>query len=181
LFNQLKKYQVGSCFRTYEVNGETVSVDVFDHLYDDDKGCSWNEVSGRYTQTSDKFYLPKKLRSNPSHGNKQSSGEYINPHHPYEDGYEGNESEILDSMREVYIWNLKYYNKLLKNGVAKELARILLPQGIYSEAYWTVSLQSIIHFLKQRTGPDSQLEIQKLAQGILKLVKPDLDKIGVEL
>ena len=50
VFRQAFKYQVGSGWRTYEVGGEAVSLEVFDVLFDTDKGCSWNEVSGRYVQ-----------------------------------------------------------------------------------------------------------------------------------
>jgi hypothetical protein len=44
----------------------------------------------------------------------------------------------------------RLYRERLERGVAKELARILLPQNVYTQAYWTVSLQGVIHFLAQR-------------------------------
>jgi thymidylate synthase (FAD) len=171
LFNQLKKYQVGSGFRSYEVEGKTVSLEVFDEFYDIDKGCSWNEISGRYTQTSEEFYIPKKLRSNPAHGNKQSSGVF-NKIHLEED-------DILATLRETSKWLIDGYKLLIENGVAKEIARMMLPQNIYSECYWTVSLQAIIWFLHQRLKPDAQFEIRQLAEGIYTLLKPDLDKLGL--
>lgn len=177
LFNQLKKYQVGSGFRSYEVEGKTVSLEVFDEFYDIDKGCSWNEVSGRYTQTSEEFYIPKKLRSNPGHGNKQSSGDYTNPN--TDPASWNSEEEILNSMLEDCKWRLHRYSHLIRNGVAKEIARIELPQSIYTECYWTVSLQAIIWFLHQRLKPDAQFEIRQLAEGIYTLLKPDLDKLGL--
>ena len=71
------------------------------------------------------------------------------------------------------------YKDLIHQGVAKEIARMILPQNIYSEAYWTVSLQSVIHFLHQRLKPDAQLEIRLLAEGIYELIKEDLDKLGL--
>lgn len=178
LFRQLMKYQVGSVFRTYEVDGKEVKVDIFDHLYDDDKGCSWNEISGRYTQTSEQFYIPKKLRSNPSHGNKQSSGEYKNPLQPYEVDHMYPES-IYFNMATKCKESLYLYNQYIKNGVAKEICRMFLPQAIYSEAYWTVSLQSILHFLKQRGKKESQLEIRLLALAIYTLIEKDIENIGI--
>ena len=75
VLRQWLKYQVGSTWRTYEVEGEEVSVEAFDLMFDTDKGCSWNELSGRYVEMEPEFYVPKKFRSNPSHGNKQSSAE----------------------------------------------------------------------------------------------------------
>lgn len=171
LFNQLKKYQVGSGFRTYEVNQETVSLGVFDHFYDTDKGCSWNEISGRYVQTSKDFYIPEKARANPPHGNKQASKEI------------GPESKTHEIMRSEMFLAIKSamdtYDFLINLGVAKEVARMILPQNIYSECYWTVSLQSIIHFLHQRLKPDAQLEIRLLAEGIYQLMDSTLTKLGI--
>src|SRR5205085_6493936 len=73
VFRQAFKYQVGSGWREYSVNGETVSLEVFDVLFDTDKGCSWNEVSGRYVQWTPEFFVPRTFRGNPPHGNKQAS------------------------------------------------------------------------------------------------------------
>lgn len=176
---QLTKYQVGSGFRSYEVDGEEVSLEVFDHFYDTDKGCSWNEISGRYTQTSEEYYVPKELRSNPGHGNKQSSGEYVNPLHYSEPEWACTE-ELMCMIEGVATHALNIYDILIKNGVAKEIARMALPQNIYTEAYWTVSLQAIIHFLHQRLKPDAQYEIRMLAEGIYTLMQPTLDKLGIK-
>jgi thymidylate synthase (FAD) len=176
---QFMKYQVGSVFRSYEVNQEEVSLEMFDHFYDLDKGCSWNEISGRYTQTSNQFYIPKKLRSNPPHGNKQSSGEYANPN-PQEDHDYMSEQEALIVMRHHSEFSLEKYQTLIKNGVAKELARLVLPGNFYTECYWTASLQAIIWLLHQRLKPDAQYEIRMLAEGIYKLMETDLDKLGLK-
>ena len=175
---QLMKYQVGSGFRTVEANGEEVFLEEFDHLYDIDKGCSWNETSGRYVKTSDEFYLPKELRSNPGHGNKQSSGKYENPLPNYAYGYMYPE-EIEDFMEDTCKRSLYLYNRLISNGVAKEVARGVLPQNMYTKAYWTLSLQSVIWFLHQRLKSDAQWEIQQLAESMYTLVKDDLAKLGL--
>jgi thymidylate synthase (FAD) len=71
------------------------------------------------------------------------------------------------------------YDFLVRIGVAKEIARMVLPQNIYSECYWTVSLQSIIHFLHQRLKPDAQHEIRLLAEGIYTLMQPTLNTLGI--
>jgi thymidylate synthase (FAD) len=175
---QLMKYQVGSGFRTYEVEGKEVSLEIFDHFYDTDKGCSWNEISGRYTQTSEDFYIPFELRSNPPHGNKQSSEEYNNP--LKEDDLEFiSQDKALSLMFKSCDDAILLYHQLIKNGVAKEIARMILPQNIYTECYWTCSLQAIIWFLHQRLKPDAQYEIRQLAEGIHELIKTDLDKLGL--
>ena len=176
---QLMKYQVGSGFRSIEADGREIFIEELDHLYDIDKGCSWNEVSGRYTQTSEDYYIPKQLRSNPPHGNKQSSDKYYNPvdENSMDYLYPG---EITEFMDDVCRRALHQYHRFIKNGVAKEQARMILPQGMYTKAYWTLSLQSVIWFLHQRLKPDAQWEIRMLAEGIYELVKEDLDRLGLD-
>lgn len=178
LFNQLKKYQVGSGFRSYEIDGQTIKLDLVDHFYDTDKGCSWNELSGRYKQTSNVGFIPQKLRSNPGHGNKQSSGEYVNPLSEDDPDYHS-EDGMINRMHFIMHDRFRDYQLMIKNGVAKEIARMFLPQNIYTEASWTVSLQAIMHFLNQRLKPDAQHEIRLLAEAIYTLVEPDLTKIGI--
>ena len=175
---QLMKYQVGSGFRSVEADGREIFIEEFDHLYDIDKGCSWNEVSGRYTQTSEDYYIPKELRSNPPHGNKQSSGKYYNPVDEYTMGYLY-PGEVFEYMEDLCSKSLYVYRRMVDNGVAKEQARGILPQAMYTKAYWTLSLQSVIWFLHQRLKPDAQYEIRMLAEGIYDLMKDDLDGLGI--
>ena len=175
---QLMKYQVGSSFKTVEANGEEVFFEEFEHIYDVDKGCSWNEVSGRYTQTSEDFYIPKELRSNPGHGNKQSSGKYENPLNVGDEDYIQS-SWILEDMAAHCNMMLNRYKKYIKNGVAKEIARMILPQNMYTKVYWTISLQSCMWFLHQRLRPDAQFEIRMLAEAMYTLMGPELVEIGI--
>ena len=176
---QMMKYQVGSGFRSYEVNGEEVTVEAFDHFYDIDKGCSWNEVSGRYVQTSEAYHIPAVMRSNPGHGNKQSSGKYENDTDPYNIDYLS-ETAAMQAMHEHCRDCLKLYRKLIKNGVAKEIARMILPQNMFTKVCWTISLQAIIWFLHQRLKPDAQYEIRQLAEGIYSLISDDLTRLGLD-
>mgnify|MGYP003643245089 CR=1 FL=1 len=176
---QMMKYQVGSGFRSYEVDGEEVTVEAFDHFYDIDKGCSWNETSGRYVQTSEKYHIPAKLRSNPGHGNKQSSGEYKNPLPESDDEYY-EESDLIEFLRESCESSLFTYRHMIKNGVAKEIARMILPQNMYTKVCWTISLQAIIWFLHQRLRPEAQYEIRLLAEGVYSLISDDLTRLGLD-
>jgi len=170
-FRQWTKYQVGSSWRKYEVDGEPVSVEAFDLFYDDDKGCSWNELSGRYKKLEPEFYVPRKMRGNTGHGSKQSSGDL---------GWGKTRTDAYrDVFKDQYSQAYEQYKEILSAGVAKELARLILPTAIYTEAYWTVSLQSLMHFLRQRLKPDAQFEIRKCALGIYQLVSEDLSRMGV--
>ncbi|MCP3918353.1 MAG: FAD-dependent thymidylate synthase [bacterium] len=170
VFRQAFKYQVGSGWRTYEVEGTAVSLEVFDMMFDTDKGCSWNEVSGRYLKWTPEFYVPAVMRSNPSHGNKQASVDL-----PKGFDHAGERAAMLAECEDAF----RRYEARIERGVAKEIARTCLPQNLYSQAYWTVSLQGVLHFLDQRLQKDAQFEIRRFAEGVRDLLKPDLDRLGI--
>jgi thymidylate synthase (FAD) len=171
VFRQAFKYQVGSTWREYEVEGQSVGLEVFDVLFDTDKGCSWNEVSGRYVQWKPEFYVPLTMRANPPHGNKQTSVDL-----PPDFDHAAERERMIAECNETF----RLYGERLERGVAKEIARILLPQNLYSQAYWTVSLQGVIHFLAQRMKADAQYEIRRYAEGVFELVRADLEKVGID-
>ena len=170
VFRQAFKYQIGSGWREYAVEGETVSLDVFDVFFDTDKGCSWNEISGRYVQWKPEFYVPTRMRANPPHGNKQASFE-LGPDFDHRAEHEQMIAECEATFR--------LYEERIERGVAKEIARMCLPQSLYSQAYWTVSLQGVMHFLEQRLKKDAQYEIRRFAEAIHELVDEDLSRLGV--
>lgn len=170
VFRQWTKYQVASTWRKYELDGDPVPVDVFDLFYDTDKGCSWNEISGRYAKLTPEFYIPARIRGNTKTGSKQKSEDL---------GDSFNHWETRIHMQKLCEEAYNNYLDLLEIGVAKEIARTILPQSIYTEAYWTVSLQGVLHFLQQRLAPDAQYEIRMYAEAIYELIKDDLEKLGL--
>lgn len=172
VFRQAFKYQVGSGWREYEADGETVSLEVFDAMFDTDKGCSWNEISGRYVQWANEYYVPARMRANPPHGNKQASIE-LGP----DFDHEAERRRMIEECDRAF----QLYQQRIARGVAKEIARMLLPQNLYSQAYWTVSLQGVMHFLEQRLKPDAQFEIRRYAQAVHALVRDDLERVGLVL
>ena len=170
VFRQAFKYQVGSTWREYEADGQSISLEVFDVLFDSDKGCSWNEISGRYVKWTPEFYVPAKMRANPPHGNKQAS---VTLSEDYD--HEAERARMIAECDEMF----RLYEERLERGVAKEIARLMLPQNVYTQAYWTVSLQGVIHFLAQRLKPDAQFEIRRYAEGIFSLLEKDLERLGI--
>ncbi len=112
------------------------------------------------------------MRANPPHGNKQASVDL-----PEGFDHAGERGAMLAECHEAF----ERYEARIERGVAKEIARMLLPQNLYSQAYWTVSLQGVLHFLEQRLKPDAQFEIRAFARGIAELVRPDLERVGVVL
>jgi thymidylate synthase (FAD) len=172
VFRQAFKYQVGSGWRTYDIDGIEVSLEVFDVMYDTDKGCSWNEISGRYVKWTPEFYVPSVMRANPPHGNKQSSTAL-----PEEFDHAGERETMMAECKAQF----SLYEDRIERGVAKEIARMCLPQALYSQAYWTVSLQGILHFLDQRLKSEAQYEIRRYAQAIRDLLGPELEQLGLDL
>ena len=92
------------------------------------------------------------------------SDENFNAHHDVEMLPNGN---IL-----MMIWERITLNELLENGVAPEQARFVLPQGMYTEWYWTGSLAAYARFYKQRIDEHAQWEVREYAKCISDLVSP---------
>ncbi len=123
--------------------------------------ASYNEISGRYTELKDEFYIPDKIRI-PDEKDKQKS----KPN----DG-RINEEEAKKLMIESFESSYRTYQKLLEMGLAREMARIVLPLSIYTEFYWTVNARSLMNFLNLRADSHAQWEIQQYALAIASIFK----------
>lgn len=125
-------------------------------------GSEFNEISGRYVVfPDDEFYVPEVFRMQ-SKDNKQGSlGEIAEEHRGPA------AAAFLQSCKD----SVKQYKALLEMGVCKEQARCVLPVGLYSEVYWTVSLQAAAHFIRLRTEGHAQWEIQQYAHAVAKVVE----------
>lgn len=170
VFRQAFKYQVGSTWREYEADGVSISLEAFDVMFDTDKGCSWNEISGRYVEWAEEYYIPAMMRANPGHGSKQASvtlGDDFD--------HAGERNRMIAECEQAFA----LYRERIERGVAKEIARMCLPQNIYTQAYWTVSLQGVIHFLSQRVKKDAQFEIRRYADAVYRLIEDDLTNLGI--
>jgi len=123
------------------------------------KDHAWNEISGRYV-AYDEFYEPTTYRKQ-SDDNKQAS----------EGEFEGDEIRAADTnWKQAHNISLSAYNNLIKMGMAKEQARCILPLTLYTEIYWTASFQAIMNFIELRDEKTAQIEIQKYAQSMKKLM-----------
>lgn len=131
-----------------------------DHTMD-----AWNESSRRYITENEEFYIPSanEWRSYPDNV-KQGSGEPLDADY----GFVWTE-DLIDYIDK----GVELYEAALHDGIAPEQARLFLPAyGMYVRWYWTASLQSVAHFLKQRLASDSQAEIQAYARAVYALAKP---------
>lgn len=127
---------------------------------------SFNEESARYGQLESDFYFPsleRLTKGGQSKDNKQASGESLSTEEA-ESFRKQIKAQTLDS---YYL-----YEYLLANGLARELARVVLPVNIYTRWYWTTDLHNLMHFLRLRLHPHSQWEMQKYAEAVLELAKP---------
>lgn len=120
--------------------------------------ASVNEYSARYSVVKDEFWIPEYFRTQ-SKLNKQSSVEpFQNP-------------ELLDLYTTTCHKSFETYNTMLENGVAREIARSVLPQSTYTEFYWKINLHNLLHYLRLRLAPEAQEEIREIAQLIYDHVK----------
>jgi len=123
---------------------------------------SFNEISGRYVTLKLDFWTPDEWRTN-NKKNKQSSGD--GAFHPQL------QEELIMEYMNTLTQTQKTYEKLLKNGVAREQARGILPVSTYTEFYWTVNARSLFNFIKLRSHKTAQKEIQEYSNIIHLLVK----------
>jgi thymidylate synthase (FAD) len=102
---------------------------------------SFNEFSMRYAKATDDFYVPEPEDVRSQVG---KPGAY---------SFEPVEPELAETARE-----------LVELGVARELARVVMPMGAYTEFYWTVNARSLMNFVSLRAAESAQREIQRYAE-----------------
>lgn len=135
---------------------------------------AWNESSRRYITEEVELYTPEagEWRSAPENS-KQGSGE------PFDTDTGGAFTESLKQYQEL---GKRLYNSAVAQGVAVEQARLFLPAyGLYVRWYWTASLQSVFHFVDQRTKHDAQSEIRDYAKAVETLAKEHFPESFVAL
>jgi len=119
-------------------------------------GLVWNEVSRRYVDDEPEFYTPKEWRLKADNKKQGSSDETI-------------EYNIDGAIQFV----TQTYKNLLREQVAPEMARMVLPQNLYTEWYWSGTLMAFARVCNLRCAKDTQWETQQIANQI--------DKFGEKL
>ena len=127
------------------------------------QGFVENEISRRYVSYEPEFYNPV-WRSKPTDGAKQGSEDFV------KDEVEANVYSM--AFDHVCVEALNNYNHLIEQGIAPEQARFILPQGMYTEWYWTGSLAAYARFYKQRKDNHAQWEIREYASAVGKIIEP---------
>lgn len=122
---------------------------------------SFNEISGRYTEIANEGYVPV--------------GDYCRAQvgRPGHYSFEPLDDELASEVTEVIDVQMRHafgtYNYLLRRGVAKEIARVVLPVGTFTEFYWTVNARSLMNFLALRTDDTAQREIRDYAAEVERI------------
>jgi len=117
-------------------------------------GLVWNEISRRYVDDEVEFFEPEVWRGAPDNAKQGSSNESIdiNPSKMMVDDYE----QVLSSAK----WA---YEELLRKGVCPEQARMVLPQSMMTEWYWSGTLMAFARVCNLRCKPDAQKETREVA------------------
>jgi len=123
-------------------------------------GLSWNEVSRRYVDEPPEFHNPTVWRGRPKNSKQGSDGEVEDQNVP---------QKILE---QTNLLAFKNYNIMIKQGVAPEQARMILPQTMMTEWYWSGSLQAFARVCNQRLDAHSQEETQDIARQIQEQALP---------
>ena len=123
-------------------------------------GFARNEVSRRYVDSKPEIYIPSEWRQRDARLKQGSKDELVS-----------NNAEICSDVRDYMTMVLELYDRLLKDGVCPEQARIVLPQGMYTEFIETGSLAAYARLCRLRLDPHAQKEIRVYAQQISNLLQ----------
>ena len=127
----------------------------------------WNEISRRYVDSKPEFYEPEHWRGRAKDKKQGSSDEVITELEDARweeyDQFEVDRYDIHKSITGCYEQHLKFYDLLIRNDVCPEQARMVLPQSMVTEWYWSGSLDAFADMCNLRCKPDTQYETQVIA------------------
>jgi len=125
--------------------------------------ASYNEESGRYRELNPVFYVPDENRKLIQVG---KTGAYT-----FVDGTPEQFSVSVEAMKKAYVVAYEQYKVMLDQGIAREVARVVLPVGLYSSMYVTMNARALMNFLSLRTSREGshfpsypQREIEMVAE-----------------
>jgi thymidylate synthase (FAD) len=144
----------GHCFASFHIKAPVfVARQLVKHKF-----LRWNEISRRYVDYEPEFYVPDVWRGRSEDKKQGSSGKVTVS------------SDIARNMAESA---KKDYEYLLDLGICPEQARMVLPQSMMTEWYWSGSLDAFADMCKLRCAPDTQAETAEVAW--------EIDRIMVKL
>ena len=136
----------GHCFASFHVKAPVfVARQLVKHKF-----LRWNEISRRYVDEEPEFYMPDVWRGRSADKKQGSEGEVKT-------------NANVDHFHDIA---LKVYTQMIDEGVAPEQARMVLPQSMITEWYWSGSLDAFADMCALRCKPDTQYESQLVANQI---------------
>ena len=136
----------GHCFASFHVKAPVfVARQLVKHKF-----LRWNEISRRYVDEEPEFYTPDVWRGRSADKKQGSEGEVKT-------------NANVDHFHDIA---LKVYTQMIDEGVAPEQARMVLPQSMMTEWYWSGSLDAFADMCALRCKPDTQYESQLVANQI---------------
>jgi thymidylate synthase (FAD) len=119
---------------------------------------SFNEFSMRYAKATEDFYVPEAEDVRSQVG---KPGAYS-----FEPVGDDLAEQAREELQAVYEQAFAAYERLVEAGVARELARAVMPVGAYTQFYWTVNARSLMNFVSLRNSEFAQLEIRRYAEAV---------------
>ena len=119
--------------------------------------ASYNETSFRYRVAPEEFYFPAAWRVQDTK-NKQGS-------------LSGNLNHDVETaiLERACASAMESYRTMLAHGVAKEMARMVLPVNLYTEYYWTVNAHAVMHFIRLRSDSHAQFEARQVSHAVARV------------
>ena len=140
----------GHCFASFHIKAPLfVARQLVKHKF-----LRWNEISRRYVDSEPEFYEPSEWRGKA------------------EDKKQGSDGVVeVGKIGDISLTNKVLYNSLLDRGVCPEQARMVLPQSMMTEWYWSGSLDAFADMCNLRCSSDTQLETRLVANQICDNMK----------
>lgn len=162
LINYLAKHKHFSpfnhCFMTFRVKAPIfVARQLVKHRF-----MPWNEVSRRYVDDEPEFFMPEKWRGKAVNVKQGSGEEAIDLDYRHPGWY--TPEELCEEA-------LSTYQQMMNVGVAPEMARMVLPQNMHTEWFWSGTLGAFADMLRLRLDPHAQYESRQVAEMIYKEVE----------
>lgn len=155
----------GHCFATFHIKAPIfVARQLVKHEY-----LRMNEISRRYVDSEPEFYVPDVWRGRAKDKKQGSDGivnlDAFNTEGGRYEGYFG-EGTLSESLTDSMLEALNLYDGLIAAGVAPEMARMVLPQSMYTEWFWSGSMDAFANMCALRLKEDTQYETRLVAQQV---------------
>ena len=162
----------GHCFASFHIKAPVfVARQLVKHKF-----LRWNEISRRYVDSEPEFYVPTEWRGKSADKKQGSSSEVVKmlhwiiedpdlsvDGHTHYDNVSDNPNRWSSYVNKQAI---DLYNAMINSGVCPEQARMVLPQSMMTEWYWSGSLDAFADMCKLRCAPDTQAETAEVAWAI---------------